>query len=108
MMTCTGLRILKPKGYLSTTTAAKLLETFQDCFDAQAEVILINLQQVDFVDSSGLGILIQMHTKLRLAGRRLCLCSANDQVKTILDISDLDRILDIFPDQATVFEAVLD
>ncbi len=93
------IRVLRPVGLLSIRTAEILKVNFKTLFERGAEVILVDLDAVTYLDSSGLGLLVDMHTKQRLANRRLCLCSANNQVKTLFDISGLDAVLEIFASQ---------
>ncbi|KGF73478.1 hypothetical protein DO97_18350 [Neosynechococcus sphagnicola sy1] len=107
MLISTEIRVIQPTGFLSTANSAAFLEDFKRCFEADASIILVDLQEITFLDSSGLGTLIHMHTKLRLAGRRLCLCSLNEQALTLLEISDLDRVLEIFENQDAFFDEIV-
>ncbi|MGI0487284.1 STAS domain-containing protein [Pantanalinema rosaneae CENA516] len=100
----TDIKVLQPSGILTAATAPDLLQEFNHCLKGKPPLILVNLQSVDFIDSSGLGSIVSMHTRMRLAGGKLCLCGLNDQAKSLFDISDMDRILEIF-DTATEFFA---
>jgi anti-anti-sigma factor len=108
MLISEDIRIIQPSGFLSAKHAEGLLREFKQYFEQNVKIVLIDLQQVDFIDSSGLGLLVQMHAQLRLAGRRLCICSARDQAKVILDISDMDTVLEIFVNQEAFFESIIE
>jgi anti-anti-sigma factor len=69
------------------------LAEFKECCDRSAKIILVDLQEVHFIDSAGLGALVRMHTTLKSAGRRLYLCSPTQQVQLALEISNLDQII---------------
>lgn len=97
------LRVVQPTGILTATTASQLTQDIKDCLDGKVKTVLLDLQSVDFIDSSGLGTLVSIHTKLRLAGSKLYLCAPNDQARNLFDISDMDRIFEIFPSRE-VFE----
>jgi anti-sigma B factor antagonist len=99
MSTTENYKVIQPTGVLTVTTASQLVQEFKDCLDAGIKTILIDLQNVDFIDSSGLGMLVSIHTTLRLAGGRLYLCSPKDQARSLFDISDLDRIFEIYANQ---------
>ncbi|HEY9618631.1 MAG TPA: STAS domain-containing protein [Microcoleaceae cyanobacterium] len=99
-----NVQVLQPSGILTAATAQELLQQFSERLKAKPQLLLVNLQAIDFIDSSGLGTLVSMHTRMRLAGGKLCLCSLNDQAKSLFDISDMDRILAIF-DTAAEFYA---
>jgi anti-anti-sigma factor len=91
--------VIKPSGILTKATSEPLLAEVQWCFDANVKTVLINLENVSFIDSYGLGILISIHTRLKLADRKLCLCSLNDQAKGLLDIADLDKTFEVYENQ---------
>ncbi len=107
MTTAADFKVIQPAGILSSRTSEKILQEFQDSLDARAKAVLIDLSQVNFMDSSGLGLLVSMHTRLRLAGGKLYLCSLSEQCKGILDISDLDRVFEIFNSPSEFYAVVL-
>ncbi|UBF24226.1 STAS domain-containing protein [Kovacikia minuta CCNUW1] len=92
-----SIQVLKPIGVLTGTTSHQLLQQFKECLDvATDKIVLIDLQGVDFIDSCGLGTLVSLHTRLKLAGGKLYLCSPKEQARTLFDVSDMDRIFEIF------------
>jgi anti-sigma B factor antagonist len=67
-----------------------------------AALLIIDLQQVGFVDSSGLGSLVSILKELP-AGGYLRLSGVCDSVQTVLRITRLNRIFSTYP---TVAEAL--
>lgn len=65
--------------------------------------ISIDLTNVDFIDSSGLGALINALKVARQAGGDLRIAAPSEQVKLILGLTNLDRVLKIYPDAETAF-----
>ncbi len=65
--------------------------------------ISIDLTSVDFIDSSGLGALINALKVTRQASGDLRIAAPAEQVKLILSLTNLDRILKIYPDAETAF-----
>ena len=65
--------------------------------------LVIDLNKVSFVDSSGLGALISGLKAARVAGGDLRLARPDKQVRYILEVSTLDRVLRPY---ATVEEAL--
>lgn len=55
--------------------------------------IVVDLSAVDFIDSSGLGALIGGLKAARQEGGDLRIACAGDQVKAVLKLTNLDRIL---------------
>ena len=59
------------------------------------ERVVIDLSGVDFVDSSGLRVLIQAHQQADEAGRSLVLARPSTSVRRLLEISGLNDYLTI-------------
>jgi anti-anti-sigma factor len=103
----TDYKVLCPSGILTLTTSKQLVEEFKVCLDAKIRTVLIDLKDVDFIDSSALGTLVSCHTRLKLAGGKLYLCSLKDQIRNLFDISDMDRVFETFSDQEEFYAKVV-
>jgi anti-sigma B factor antagonist len=68
--------------------------------------ILLNLEQVDFIDSAGLGELVRTQTTLRGCGGQLKLVNPNRNVHHLLRITKLDRIFDIAADEFSALSSL--
>jgi anti-sigma B factor antagonist len=65
--------------------------------------IVLHLEQVDFVDSSGLGLLVRFLSRARAAHGGLKLCAVPDRIREVLRIT---RLQDIFDAHASEGEAI--
>jgi anti-anti-sigma factor len=100
--------LLQPEGILSASIAKKLLQDFNEYRQKEPDVklILVDLQNVSMIDSFGLGTLMSIHSKLRMAGGKLYLCGLQKQARFLFDISALDRVFDILDNQEAFYEIV--
>lgn len=73
--------------------------------NSNALKILLNLQEVDYVDSSGLGELVRAHTSARNRGGQLKLVNLQQRVRDLMRITMVHSALDIQPDEATAIQA---
>lgn len=64
--------------------------------------VVIDLTQVSYVDSGGIGALVGLYTTARAGGGELKLAGANPKVRHVLEITKLVDVLGMFPtpDQA--------
>jgi stage II sporulation protein AA (anti-sigma F factor antagonist) len=62
--------------------------------------MVINLAHVNYVDSAGLGALIEMHRKTQAKGGRLLLCNLGPNLKRALEIARLLPIFETCPTEA--------
>jgi len=67
--------------------------------------IVLNLSGIDFIDSSGLGLLVRYVTRARSARGNLKLCGVDRHVKEVLRITKLNTLLDTYD---TEDEAIAD
>ena len=57
--------------------------------------IILNLRQVPFIDSAGLGLLAMAYQDLKLANRQLILAAPQDNVVRILDLANIRKMMPI-------------
>ena len=69
-------------------------------FDKQnSKKIVVDLSRVSYIDSSGLATLVEMFKKTRTQGGSLGLSGMNDKVKSLFEITKLDKLFSIFKTQ---------
>lgn len=71
----------------------KILEKVSDVVSKD---LVIDLTNVSYIDSSGLGVLIGLHKQCKLNGRRLKLFGLNKQLEELFSLTSLDKILNIY------------
>jgi anti-sigma B factor antagonist len=67
--------------------------------------VLINLTDVSFIDTSGLGELVSAHTRAQNAGAHLKLTGVPGCVDKLFQMTKLDRILDIYDNEADAIQS---
>jgi len=58
--------------------------------------IIINFENIPFVDSSGVGLILSVYKTLQAQESRLVLCQLNEENKKIFEMTRLDNILPIY------------
>ena len=61
--------------------------------------LLINLRSVKWISSTGLGILVSARSRYAKEGGTMKLCHPNDRVLGILQVTRLNMIFDVFPNE---------
>lgn len=88
-----GVVVLKPEGRLNMVAAPAVREAVSSIVDSGRSKVAVDLSGVEFIDSSGLGALISGLKTTRQAGGDLRIAGANDQVKLVLSLTNLERVL---------------
>jgi anti-anti-sigma factor len=92
------VKVVQPSGILNSSLAGQLCHEVDEVVKAGKRLILVDLQSVTFVDSSGLGGLVNAFKAVRDAGGRLVLCSVCEQARMLLEITGMDQVFEIFSD----------
>jgi len=84
---------MAPKGRLDMASAPAFRERVKQLVDSGSHRLLVDLGEVSFVDSSGLGAVIGGLKVARQAGGDLRIARPNEQVKLVLELTSLNRLL---------------
>ena len=88
-----GDLLVKLTGRLDSTTAGNLEETFSTALNDSVRSLTIDLEEVDFISSKGLRVLVGAYKTLGRKG--LTLTGANSSVSEVMRLSGLNRIFKI-------------
>jgi anti-sigma B factor antagonist len=83
----------------------KLRDTIRQLIAAEKKKIVLNLAQVDYMDSSGVGELVSSFTTVRNSGGELKLLSLSKKVSDILQVTKLYTVFDIKDDEFTAVKS---
>ncbi len=100
------VRIIEPKGILDGTKATDFRDNIDRSIENGVQIILVDFTDVTFMDSSGLGTLVLSLKTARNAGVKMFLCSINEQVKMLFELTSMDSVFEIF-DNREEFEKIL-
>jgi anti-anti-sigma factor len=93
------LKIIKPAGVLDGSQANELRHQVSELVASGNNLVLLDLADVNFIDSSGLGTLIAVLKMLRTAGGDLYLCSLAAPVQNLFTLTRMDGIFETLGDR---------
>jgi anti-sigma B factor antagonist len=88
--------IVDLNGEIDVYTSPKVKEAITDLIDRGHYEIVINLENVRYIDSTGLGVLIGGLKRVREHSGTVHLVCTNPQIKKIFDITGLAKIFGIY------------
>lgn len=88
-----GIAVLRPRGRLTMVAASDLKAVVDDVVAQGHTVVVVDLQDTEFMDSSGLGALVGGLRSARAAGGDLRIARPSTQVRTVLELTTMDRVL---------------
>jgi stage II sporulation protein AA (anti-sigma F factor antagonist) len=86
--------IIRLSGELDHHTAEELREKVTDTLEREAiRHIVLNLERLTFMDSSGLGVILGRYKQIKNLGGEMIVCAVSPTVKRLFDMSGLFKII---------------
>jgi anti-sigma B factor antagonist len=98
--------VVELSGEIDVYTSPKVKDAITELIDKGHYNLVINLEKVRYIDSTGLGVLIGGLKRVREHGGSVNLVCTNPQIKKIFDITGLVKIFGIFEDEAAATKAL--
>lgn len=70
---------------------------FQEVLRSESVTTILDLTDVPYMDSAGLGVLTNSYVSHQKNGRKLLFVGVNERVQTLFKITKLDQLFEIFP-----------
>ena len=86
-------------------TYIALRDAIRGLADGGKKKMLLNLAGVKYIDSSGIGELIANYTTVRRQGGQLKLLNLTDKIQSLLVITKLLTVFDVFEDEAEALKS---
>ena len=101
-----GVTIVDLSGRITLGEGSVVLrDTIKDLLGKGAKQILLNLGDVSYIDSSGIGELVSAFTSVRNQGGELKLLHLTKKVHDLLQITKLYTVFDVQEDEASAIKA---
>ncbi len=101
-----GVTIVDLSGRITLGEGSVILrDTVRDLVGKGNKKILINLGEVNYIDSSGIGELVSAFTSVRKQGGELKLLKLTKKVHDLLQITKLYTVFDVKDDEAAAVKA---
>jgi anti-anti-sigma factor len=102
-----SVTVLELSGILDGIRGNELRRQMSGVLANGSDIVLLDMKEVNFIDSSGLGALVSAAQMMRNANGKLFVCSISDQVRMLFELTKMDRIFKSFADQEEFKRQVL-
>jgi anti-sigma B factor antagonist len=82
-------------GELDLASSPELEQRLEQFYAANSELLVIDLRGLEFMDSTGLSVIVSAQQKLIDAGRRLIIVRGPQQVQRLLDLTGVAERLEL-------------
>ncbi|WP_419930261.1 STAS domain-containing protein [Candidatus Poriferisocius sp.] len=91
-----GWEVLTVTGEIDMATAPRFRQRLLALISGGAQNVVIDLSGVDYIDSTGLGVLMGGAKRVRSAGGDIRLVTTGSRLADLIELTRLDRVLDVF------------
>lgn len=101
-----GVVILETSGRVTLGDGSSTLRrTIRELAESGSKHIVLDMAEVDYMDSSGLGELVASHTTVVSMGGRLKLLNVSPRLRKLLEIMHVDNTFETFDHEDTAVES---
>src|SRR5438094_1342275 len=91
-----GASLLSLRGEIDVYTAPRLRQAIIDLVEGGATRIVVDMERVDFLDSTGLGVLVGGLKRVKDKDGSMKLVANQDRILKIFDITGLSKVFPMF------------
>jgi anti-sigma B factor antagonist len=97
--------VLKFQGRLDSNSAATVKDRIKSCINERRLQLVVDMGDVDFVDSSGLGSLVYSLRMIDKAGGAIRISAVQDRVRAVFELTKLHHLFEIYDDAGAAVRA---
>jgi anti-anti-sigma factor len=98
--------VLTPTGRLDITTAWQFRLKLQECISKLSHHVVVNLGQVNFIDSSGLTSLVAGMRDADKVKGSFRICNIHPEANLVFEVTMMDTVFEIFDTEEEALEGV--
>jgi len=98
--TSDGRILASLRGEVDLSTVSEVNARFDEALEDTPDLLVLDLREVTFLDSSGLRMLLRLDERQRSAGKKLAVVRGGRRVARVLELTGADERLTIVDDPA--------
>ncbi len=100
-----GRAVIDLKGEIDGLAEQELSEAYQQAIESEPEVIVLNFKEVDYINSTGIALIVGLLAQARKTHRTLSVYGLSDHYMEIFAITRLSDFMEIYPDEEAALAA---
>jgi anti-sigma B factor antagonist len=100
-----GMELVLVEGELDIATAPRLIGVLNGAVQEALRSLVVDLSHVDFMDSTGLALLINAHRRLARRSKGFAVVCPPGPLRRVFEVTDMVETLHVCPDRASAWLA---
>jgi anti-sigma B factor antagonist len=101
-----GVELLLVEGELDIATAPRLISVMNRAVQEALRSLVVDLSKVDFMDSTGLALLINAHRRLTRRRKGFAVVCPPGPLRRVFEVTDMVETLHVVPDRDSAWAAI--
>jgi anti-sigma B factor antagonist len=97
--------VIDVKGEITAGSEATLMDAFSRASQTNTKAVLLNFTELDYMNSSGIGLLVTLLVRAQRQRQDLLVYGLNDHYKQIFELTRLDEAMGIHENEADALAA---
>ena len=98
--------ILDIRGEITSAAEKELMDAYTQAGSNGTHIILLNFSELEYMNSSGIGLLVTLLIRVRRNSQRLLATGLNDHYRQIFELTRLNEAISIFDSESEALAAV--
>ncbi|MGI8858768.1 MAG: STAS domain-containing protein [Rubrobacteraceae bacterium] len=99
-----GVAVIELRGEIDGFAQEAMTAAYEEAEAGRPETVLLDFERVDYINSTGIALIVGLLTKARAAKRRLLACNLSDHYVEIFNITRLSDFMGVYPDRNSALE----
>ncbi len=101
-----GISVIDIEGEINAFAENALMDAYTQATSNGAQTILLNFAKLDYMNSSGIGLLVTLLIRANRQKQRLQACGLSEHYKQIFELTRLNEAITIFDDESQALATV--
>ena len=97
--------VIDIQGEINAFAEDVLMDAYNQATSAGSKAIILNFTKLEYMNSSGIGLLVTLLIRANRQKQRLLACGLNDHYRQIFDLTRLNEAIVIYPGEAEALAA---
>ena len=94
------------QGEVTALAEDMLMEAYAQASGEETRHIILNFSRLDYMNSSGIGLLVTLFSRANRQGQRLLAVSMSNHYRHIFDLTGLNQVITIYDTEADALTAI--
>jgi anti-sigma B factor antagonist len=102
----TGVYMLDITGEINAQAESALMDAYTQANSAGAQTLILNFQNLQYMNSSGIGLLVTLLIRVQRQKQHLHVCNLSDHYRQIFELTRLNEAIGLFATEAEALIAI--